>query len=63
MVKVEETIKELEAEFEFFKLMVIGKLNDKELDGECLERIIEKVYWLGHFTGRCRERTYRKVNK
>jgi hypothetical protein len=58
-----KTINELEKEFDFFKLMAIGKLNNNELTEECLERIMDEVFWAGQFVGRCRERHYREVSK
>lgn len=59
---MEQTIKEMEAEFEFFKQMVTGKLHNNELDGESLERMMENIYWIGHFVGRWRERQYQEAN-
>jgi hypothetical protein len=54
------TIEEMEEEFEYFRLLMVSKLKDQELDGESLDRMIEQIYWLGHFVGRCRERHYRE---
>lgn len=55
---MKHTINEMEDEFEFFKQMATNKLTGKELDEECLQRILEDVFWAGHYIGRLRERQY-----
>jgi hypothetical protein len=50
----------MEEEYEYFKRLMVVKLKDQELSGESLDRMIEQVYWLGHFVGRCRERYYQQ---
>jgi hypothetical protein len=49
----------MEEEYEYFRQLMVVKLKDQELDSESLDRMIEQVYWLGHFVGRCRERHYK----
>ncbi|MEH7251925.1 hypothetical protein V7111_07345 [Neobacillus niacini] len=59
---MQKTINEMEEEFEYFRRLMVVKLKDQELDSESLDRMIEQVYWLGHFVGRCRERHYQEVS-
>jgi len=55
-----KTINEMESEYEYFKRLLVVKLKDQELNAENLDNMVEQIYWLGHFVGRCRERHYQE---
>lgn len=53
MILLDE-IKAIEEEFEFLKIMMTEKLRFDELTAETIIRIMDRVYWAGHYVGRCR---------
>lgn len=60
MARLEEYAKEKEQDKEVYKLAAVKLLHRGDMDAQCMKKIIDTVFQLGHNAGHCRGEGYRR---
>lgn len=58
--KLDVYAREKAEEYYFLKEMILEKYKMDEMNLSFLDRIIEHVYWTGHYVGHCRGEKYKR---